>query len=284
MDEKAFAYWERGDFVLNEALREEVGKSWGQIVSDELVYVLQPLKRDFEVRRRISGFNWVSKYDCGEVYIDVKFAFLGERNTYFNAMIRIASPNSGNCGRDRDLECDVTDRDDPMLVDVAKSIQLPEGMILERRPSFIWLKRLDNGERWLGNINDFFLVTFVGDGRTLGINGESSLPSRFIGSEQRKLPSQMVKPRPESISELPDKHTYRVGGDFLFDIDAIPRLFNVVLSVDEVGIFPKFGDFPLEFIEALIPPTKFHLRIGKPDPHRLHDTALISGEGEQSNV
>ncbi len=264
----------RSDFVLKEASREETGKTWDCIVSDEIVYAAKPLHADLEIRNGISRFDWLSKYDSGDFYIELKFVFFGERDTYFDAIIRVVPPSCGNRWSDGDFKKDMAHGNDLMLVDVTKSIQLPKGMVLERRPSFIRLKRFDDAESSRKDVSDFFLIAPITEGRTLGIDRETRLPSRFIGSEQSKLPSQMVKARTESIGEFSDKHTYRVGRDFLFDVDTIPRILHIVLSRDEVGIFPKFRDFPIQFVEAFVRPTQFHLRVGQPDAHRPHDTSL----------
>jgi hypothetical protein len=53
----------------------------------------------------------------------------------------------------------------------------------------------------------------------------------------------------------------------LLDIDTIPRMFKVIFLVDDVSALAKSGDLSLEFVEALISPTKFHLGISQSNAH-----------------
>jgi hypothetical protein len=252
-------------------LREEGLESWDSIVSDEVVYLAQSINSNLEIRDRVSSFDWLSEYDCGNIYIKLGLVFLGQRDTHYRCVIEIAPPDRRNI-EDRKLKIDASDADKLVLVHIAESIQLPEGVILKRRPSLVRLKRIDNP---LHSIREFHIArkisnTFPISGigfRRVFDNGESSPIIRGLGSKQGKLPSELIETGSEIVSKLPNEHPDGVGSNFLLHAKEVPRVLSVILSREDVCIIPKFFDLPLQFVEALIPPTKFHLCVGQSDAH-----------------
>lgn len=253
------------------ALREETLEFWDEGISEKIVYALQPINPNLKISNGIRHFDWVAKYYSGAFDIYLKFGFLSQRDAYFESILSVAPPSLGDCVIETDLILEMTNSDDSMLVNVAEPVKLPQGVVPIR--SRVWLKRVNHREGSGRNVSDFIPITLVGRERYLGLYRKRSHSARFICREQGKLPSQMVEAGAQCISKFSNKHSYSIGSDFLFDLDSIPRILNIVLSADEVGIFPKFLDFPLEFIEASAPPTKFHMRIGKPDAHRSNDSS-----------
>jgi len=254
--------------------REEGLEFWDSIVSDEVVYLAQAVHSNLEARDRIRGLDWLSEYNLGNIHIELRLVFFGQRNTHYRCVIEIASPNLRNV-EDANLKLDAGDTDELVLVHIAESIQLPEGVILKRCPSLVRLKGIDSpfhGSR------KFHVARKVSDTvpipglrvRRSSEDGESSPVIRGVSGKQSELPCKMVETRPEIVSKLPNKHANWVGSDFLLNAKEMPRVLDIILSREEVCIIPKFFDFSLQFVEALIPPTKFHLCMGQSDTLR-HD-------------
>jgi hypothetical protein len=255
-----------------EALQEETVKSWDQIISEEVVYALQPVNSNLKVSNCIRHFDWVAKYYTGAFDIHLKFGLLGQRNVYFKSILSVAPPSVRDAGSNSHAVVEGGNGHHSMLVDVAELVELPERMVPIR--TLVRLKRFDDCESGRGNVSDFVPVALIGRERRLRFDGKSRQSPWFIRSEQCKLPRQMVQTGAESIGEFADKHPYSVGRDSLFNLDTVPRMLNIILSSEEIGVVPKLLDFPLEFIEASAPPTKFHLRISQPNAHMANDSRL----------
>jgi hypothetical protein len=94
--------------------------------------------------------------------------------------------------------------------------------------------------------------------------GKFLMESQYLGGQQSKLPSQVVKTRTQTISEFSGEASKIIGRDSQFDEDAVNALPRLVLSNDGIGIFPKIGNSPFEFFEVFIRPTNFYLGMSQP--------------------
>src|SRR5260370_37202580 len=86
------------DEPFNEALHEEAIESWDQIISEEVVYALQPVNPNLKVSNGIRHFDWVAKYYTGAFDIHLKFGLLGQRNVYFKSILSVAPPSVRDAG------------------------------------------------------------------------------------------------------------------------------------------------------------------------------------------
>jgi hypothetical protein len=252
---------------MHSDVREEARKFWDYFVSDEIVYGTQAVDINFEIARSVDTVDWLSEYDSGRFYIELKFVFFGEQDTYYHCILETAlvDPVLRNALRSN-TEGDMTNGDESVLIDVAKFVELPQGMLLEHRPSVIRLKRFNDGERYRRDVRDFFVVPSVAGSGAFGLNREGRVAPRRIGSEQGQLPCEVIETGTKGIGKLSNQHANRNRSGFLLNAYTMPRALNIVLSRNEVGIFPKFGHFPFEFIETYIRPTTFHLCMGQANP------------------
>jgi hypothetical protein len=251
----------------NLTLREEARKSWDYFKSDEIIYFAESVESHLEIRNSVCCIDWISKYNVGDIYLELKVVLFGERNSYFNYVIEVAPECLTNSihlnGKLYAAKCH-----DLMLIDIAKFVQLPEGMISKSCPGFVRLKRLDNGDNFRREVRDFFPVTLIGGERTFGIDREAGLPSRFISGQQCELPCQMVKSRANGVGKLANQERKGVGCNSLFDPHDVCSLFRIVLFRDGAGIFSIASDFAFEFVEMFIRPTQFHLCVNNPYTQR----------------
>jgi len=255
------------DVSKTDLLREEARKSWDYFESDEIIYFAESSKSNLEIGDSVRCVDWVSKYNVGDIYLELKAVLLGERNSYFNYVIEVLPEYLTNAIHSNG-KLDTAKGHDLMLVDVAKFVQLPEGMTLKCCPSFVRLKRLDNAESYRRDVSNFFPITLIAGERDLGINRETRLPSGFVSGEQRELPSEVVETGTNGIGELTNQQRKWIGCNSLFNPRDVCSFFKIILSGDGVGIFPIAPDFPFEFVEVFIRPTKFHLCVNNPYAQR----------------
>ncbi len=196
-------------------LREETRESWDYVVSDEVVYGAKAIEVDLEIAHSVSSVNWLAKYDSGDIYLELKIFFFRQRDTYYHRVLEnvVISPSL------RDPECsdrklDVTQCNGAMLVDVAELIQLPKGMVLERRSTVVRLKRFDNSEGILRNVSDPFVVPLVPNAGELRFNREGRIPPRSVGAQEGELPCEIVKAGTKRIGEFSNEHSDGVGSVF----------------------------------------------------------------------
>jgi hypothetical protein len=251
--------------------REEGFELWDNFISNELIYFAQPIESDFKVGHSVSGVNWHTKWDVGNFYLQLKFVFVGQRNTYQNAVLKVYTGGQNNISVQP--ERNTANGDLLMLVDIGKFVQLPKGMFLTPRPVRVWLKRFDNLECVRRNALDFSGVTLVTGQGTFRLDGEAGLSSRFIGSDESQLPCELIQTGAESVNEISQQHGNGIGSDFLLNPDVMQRFLKIVVLPDGISIIPEFSNSGLEFVEAFVCPSKLHLCIRKPDSER-HETRV----------
>jgi hypothetical protein len=260
------------------SLREERFKSWDCIVSDELVYGFETINSNLEITVHSGLLDWFAKYNSGDLYLELNLVFLGKRNCYARCVaIGVGGATRATDAIDAQPEINRTNSDNLMLVDIAKLVDLPEGVRLKRWPSRIWLKGLDDLQSFRGYAGDLFIETLTHRTGTLGFNREGGQPTGFISSEQSKLPSKLIQAGANTISEFPNEGADGIRDKCLCSAQDVPSLFNIIVSVFGIGFaFSKARDFLPELVEVFVRPTKLHLCIGKSNAQR-HDHAPMAG-------
>ena len=144
-------------------LRKEAQKSWEHHICGKIVYLPQSFAI-FANRQRV-GMPCVSLpeiYLKADAWIELQFCLVGERNAHYVAIIESldakikrstlrdravtgleAEKVSLRDGRKRNDDFTSVRRNSPVLVEVADSVQPPEGMRLIGVPSMVRLKRFD---------------------------------------------------------------------------------------------------------------------------------------------
>lgn len=246
--------------------REENLELWDNFVSNKIVYFAESINGDLEVRNGVSGVNWFPKWDGGNFYLQLKFIFVGQRDAYQGAVLKVRSGRKDNVSLE--AEGDGADDDLLMLVDIGKAIQLPKGMILAPRPVLVWLKGFDNADGSGREAFDFSSVTLVPGSGAFGLDGKTGLPARGVRSDERELPCELIEAGSQSIDEFSGEHRNIDGGNFLLNPSEMERLLKVVIWRDGISVVPKFDDGILELVEAYVCPTKLHLCVRKPYTQR----------------
>jgi hypothetical protein len=180
--------------------REEARKSWSHILSDVTIYACDVLPREFQ-RHTLGGIEWISKYQTGNTWLEYHGVLAGERPANFHAIIEVATDSTP--GLYVNIGCDSAGGRESVLIDIAKFIKLPEGMVPIGIPSVVRLKVFDDLHSITGHIpDDSSELVLATSGRPFAINREHHISGGTRISDKRQLPSELVKARAQRI----DKH------------------------------------------------------------------------------
>lgn len=237
-------------------LREEARKSWEHATLDEVVYLCDAAIPNLE--RCAGTVDWFTKYQLRDTWLEYHIVLGGERESHFKAIIEF-SARSRPRGDEHVERCRVH-CEDGVLVDIAQSIQLPQGMALERCPSMVWLKRFDNSGGVGGDVCGRSLESPPASGGVVAMNRETGIRGRRRACEQGELPSKLIQSGSKSVDEVSKKQ----GDPFIqglhFKPDDVSLILNIVLFRDGVWFGrPKGGHFCVKLVEVFFRPTYFHL-------------------------
>jgi len=217
----------------SQELSKESVESWDCIISDKFIYGLKPVNSDLEIAVRTGLLDWRSKYHSGDLYLEFYLAFLGQRNSYARGTaVGICRTPCAADVIDANSEINRTNSDNLMLVDIAKLIDLPQGVGFEIWPSRVWLKRFYDFDCIRPYVSNLFIKAL---GPTFGDDGECGQAAGFCRAEQSELPSKVVKARTDAICEFSNENANGVGDDFLFSAKDVPSMFNIVISPLGIG-------------------------------------------------
>ena len=150
-------------------------------------------------------------------------------------MIEVAPTNIAD-PENSEFKFNVADGDNLMFVDVAKLIDLPQGMSFKSWPAMIRLKRLDDFESLRQYTSNLLIETLISGFRAFGINRESSQSSRLVCGQQCELPSKMVEAGANTVGKFTEQYTDWIRGDVLLNANDVPQLLNVVISPFGIGL------------------------------------------------
>jgi len=242
---------------------EEARKSWEHVVSDEVVYVCESTLPNF--KRLPGAIDWLTKYKLGRLWVELHFVLQGQRNGYFNAIVEFAGNKRGNGFRLDDSEAQGSriDRHHNVLVEVAKVVQLPQGVILKGCPSVVRLQLFDDHNRYAAHRFDRPVKLRPTLPTADAKNGEGRV-SGWLGTiEQRELPRQLIQTGPKAVSELANEQRDGLRHGTHLKPDDVAGVLNIVLFYDgTVFTSPVSHKFRVESIEVLFRPAGFHIRIG----------------------
>jgi len=111
------------------SISEESRKFWDYCAYCEAVYIGESLTRDSDVTSPVPEL-----YLGRNLWPEIEVFFVAERNAYLNCILEILDQHSV-INRNEDGEAGGCERNDLMLVEIAKKIQLPKKMILRRTKS-----------------------------------------------------------------------------------------------------------------------------------------------------
>jgi hypothetical protein len=250
-------------------LLQEARESWDYCESHKLVNCLQSGKINSD-----SFVGIAKQYIEGDFWIECHVTFEGKGNPY-HACIVVESDQTNYVLRNI-RESEIRDRGtngySPMLVDVAKKIELPQAITLECSvPSLVRLKQFNLSDCICGDSNSV-VHEFV------RLRGRENRKLRSLrvssGVVERESPNQLIERRAEAVQEITDDESNLVGRVFQLNPNDVDSIFNIVLSKDSAWFrFCEAAQPVPQVFKMFVRPSSFQIGISQRNGH----TASISG-------
>ena len=241
----------------------ESGEFWEDGASDKTVYIGECVPGNHQI-----GVPLAKLYLSGRIWIEIELVLVGEGNNYLNCIFIVKfSDNGRGVGMgDEDGLGSRIDGDDAMLVDIAKLIQLPKGMLLRRTRSFVRLKCINSSRNLIGEkIESLPQIFPVIAGLNLGENGKTN-KSGFAGiipsRGQRKLPSHLIQTRTQTVEKFTQQHSHNWIHCIKLGPADIEGILNIFFCGDGTRFLKKSVHLPIEHIEVIFRPVGFHYYVG----------------------
>jgi len=251
-------------------LLKEARESWDHFISDEIIYGSESCHSDLERTRGPADWHgvadWLAEYDLGRIWIELRMKAVGQRNAQFNAIVESALRNNRHRGRHPSGKTPGIKGKDHVLINDADFIENPQGMLLKCRPSVVRLKRFNDCGCCGKDVLHGITKSLSGIGRDAADGERSGATWKFGGLQMElcQLPSQLVQPGSQSISELPHKHPDSFDSGQCMDLvpeDVMKGLY-IVIARDSVRLGIKEPLNPVfDFIDLRFRPFGFHLQI-----------------------
>lgn len=192
-------------------------------------------------------------------------AFILFGNAHLNSIfvVKILNLDSWNVW-DEEINPSRVDRDQLVLVDITKFVQLPKGMTLRPTRSFVRLKSVNLSSNVVGESPQGFGVV-APSVPTASIPFAEVFGNRevdvFRGISPSigdgHLPSHLIETRPEAVQELSKFHSqHRVEGFQLEPLD-VSSVLRVIFGDDGVRFFHVGGHVPIESVKVKLRPFAF---------------------------
>ena len=211
------------------------------------------------------GVPFAKLYRVGQCWLEIEMAFILFRNAHLKCIfvVEILNLDSRNVGHE-EINPSGVDRDQFVLVDITKFVQLPKGMTLRRTRCFVRLKSINLSPNVVGESPQSFGVVApsvptasIPFAKVFG-NWEVDVfrgISPSIGHGH--LPSHLIETRPETVQELSKFHSqHRVEGFQLEPLD-VSSVLRVILGDDGVRFFHVGGHVPIESVKVKLCPFVF---------------------------
>jgi len=219
------------------------------------VYVAQSVQGNSQV-----GVPFAKLYLVGECWLEVEVVFVFFGNAYLKCVftIEMLGLDSRNRGFE-DVNPSGMDRDELVLLKIAKFVQLPKGMVLRRVRSLVRLNSIDLFRNIIRKPTQSLGIV-ISSAPSIEVLGdrEVDVPRRVssrFGLSQ--LPCHLVETGPKAVEELPKLHSEdRIEALKLkpFDVSSVIR---VVLGDDGVRFFHVGRHMPVESIKVKLCPFRF---------------------------
>lgn len=241
---------------------EEARESWDYVVSDKIVdrcEIPDPQLQAYVTE----GINWLSKYDLSFNRIELDFVLVDEIVVKFKAVVQFATAKEIRAGNVY-LPVAGLYGENSMLIDDAEFVKHIERMHLVSRRSVIRLKRFDN---WNGSGKDI-LDSIAGRERPWSArrsrpHRERRMSARVLGTsvQERELPSQLVEAGTKGIRKFASEKGDGLGHGVELKPYNVPLFLAIILTCDGVCVLKELCKFSIKFVEMLLRPVGFHLRI-----------------------
>jgi hypothetical protein len=247
---------ERFDGYVREIERH---KSRNDCTSYEVVYIAESGEGKPPI-----GVPFADLYGFGQCWLEIEMVFVLFGNTHLKCVFVVEMFDfDARNSRDEWIDPSRVNREELVLVEIAKFIQLPKGMSLRRIRSLVRLNSINlspdivrESPQRTSIIAPSTLVDEV-----LG-NGEVNISRGILPSSGRcELPSHLVKTRPETVKEFAEFHPDNGVERFHlkpFDVASVAR---IVLANDGVRFFHVGGHMPVQSVKVKLCPFSFHYEI-----------------------
>lgn len=239
-------------------LREEAHEFWKYAVTQELVYSADVVGTDSDSRSSIA-----KDYLIGDLWMDVEFTLVGQRNTNYSVIIESFDGYHANvrASGKKELNFGPIGRDSPMLVEVTHSVQPPKKIPFRGCRSVCWLKVSDNGNGISRNIPEIVLepakaifVPFFDDGELCTV--------RNSDVQFSQAPHQLVETSTHAIKSVSAPQADRVGNIIQINPEDMPLMFKVVLTAKSAGLrFMENFKVRVESLKVTLRPIQFQIGI-----------------------
>jgi hypothetical protein len=230
-------------------------KSRNDCTSYEAVYIAEPVERKSPIGVPFADLYWVGQ--CW-LEIEVVFVLFGHTHLHCIFLVEILELDSGNPGDERVDSCGV-DRDDLMLVDIAKFVQLPKGMSLRRVRSLVRLNSINLSPDIVGESPQSFgiVAPSIPIAEVFG-NREVNVPGGVPSSVGfGHLPSHLIEAGAETVQEFSKFHSKHGIESFQLKPFDVASVLRVVLGNDGVRFFHVSGHVPIESVKVKLCPFRF---------------------------
>ena len=245
-------------------LLSEASQRWQNVVSDQLVYLLNPADRDVDTRFQLS-----ENYNRGQCWLE---AFIGTPTDYIVAVISSLNVEGEIIPRETATKCASGDsgnhrpyENPTVLVDPVQFVELPQQVCSNWRTcrSIVRLKRFDERASFIRYATDLPAKSSLGVG-IIGFAEDRELCPVGVGMLQvRERPDSLVQGRPEALNNIrSDQENADMG---VTDMNAVANgiAFSVFIHSESIWLrvleFDKGG---LEFVKVYLRPLGLEISVG----------------------
>lgn len=246
-------------------LREEAHKFWDYVISDEVVYLGQPVEPNLETGVHLSSQNYLH----GDFWFEIHISFIEEsgREVHLQAIAENFNKTFPLCFGDRKagFKSHAVDGDDLVFIDIPEFIQLPKGMLFRSSLSFIGLKIVNNfcccGWKKLQQVSVLPTVLLT--------NGKTDLPrssfikgKSLIAGQVGDAPGQLIQGRSKTTDEIADQKRQTIGSACDFELENMDSMFKIIVLPNGVrfAIHPAFAN-RMKLFQAFVRPIGLQIDI-----------------------
>lgn len=211
-------------------------------MSYEAVYIAESVERQPPI-----GVQFADLYRVGQCWLEIEVVFVLFGHAHLNCifLVEMLDVDSGNAGDER-IDSSGVNRDQLMLIDVAKFVQLPKGMSLRCVRSHVRLNSINLCSNIVRESLQSSSVTapsiptaLISLVEAFG-NGEVDVSMAIPPSiGQSQLPRHLVETGPETVQEFSKLHCQNGIEDFKLKPFDVSLTVRVVLGNDAVRFFKR---------------------------------------------
>lgn len=252
-------------------LREEAHESWQYTITDEIVYLPDFIGADDNTSRNVSEI-----YLKGDVWVEVEFRLLGQRNTKYTAIIDVFKGDISGTPRHLEFDMGTIGGNSPMLVEVTHSVQPPQKILLKGCRSVCWLKVSDYGSGICGDIGEAHFESSFGVGIPHLNDRKLDPATRNNNIQLSQTPDELIEAGAHTVKGIPASEGNTVGNVEQLNCEDVPLIFKIFLSKKSAGIrFVENPKLSIEYFKMTLRPVQFQIGVSQSGPdHAPNDSSF----------